>query len=88
MFPVYRNIILISEIKKPTSQLLLNIAGRNDYNFNFDSGKVICRHNSILQFDFLEAFHILKNLTNVVNCDFAFPHASDCWKTYIKSIFS
>ena len=42
----------------------------NEHTFNFDSTKNFCKPNASFQLDFLEAFHILKNDNNVVNCDF------------------
>ena len=51
-----------------------------DHTFNFHSAKIICKPNSVFELNFLEAFHIHKNLNNFVPCDFAIPALSDCWK--------
>ena len=42
----------------------------NDPTFNFHSVKIVCKPNSVFELDFLEAYHIHKNHSNVVNYDF------------------
>ena len=60
----------------------------NDYIFNFHSAKIISKHISVFELDFLEACHIHKNHNNVVNSNFAIPPLLACWKSYITSNFS
>ena len=60
----------------------------NDYAFNFDSAKSICRPKCTFELKIFEAFHVHRNQNNAVNCDFANPPLSDCWKSYISSNFS
>ena len=60
----------------------------NDHTFNFHSAKIICKLTSVFELDFLEAYQIHKNHNNVINCDFAIPPLSGCWKSFIRSNFS
>ena len=83
--------------KKLTKPLLLNTAGK--LTFTFHSAKIITPllfilpklfANPPLYSNLTSLKHIIsiKNHNNVVNCDFAIPALSDCWKSFIRSIFS
>ena len=62
-----------------------SVQKKNGENFSY---AIICKPASVFELDFLEAYHIHKNHNNVVNCDFAIPPLSDCWKSFIRSNFS
>lgn len=47
------------------------ISQHNTFDFKLD--KIIFKHTSKLELNFLKAFHIYKNHTSIVNCDFASP---------------
>lgn len=57
-----------------------------NHSFNFNSAKIISKYTFTHEFNFFEAFYIYKKTNNCVNCEFATPILSDCWKNYIKYI--
>lgn len=58
--------------------------GDINQSFDYIPTKIISRLTSIHEMNFLDAFHIHKNLKNNGNLEFAIPPLSDYLKYYIK----
>lgn len=58
-----------------------------NHTFDLSLVKFIYKLSSSLELEILEVFHIHKKYKNV-NRDFAVPLLLDCWKFYLKFLFS